>query len=96
MGVAELGRDLNFPEKPVGGDADQELGVEDLERDLGTVGVPRQKDPRVPAFPDLALHIVASVECLTDEWEHFPRHLMPSRDTPQCSRHGPPRRKMPV
>ena len=58
VGVAELGGDADFPEEPVGGDADQQLGMEDLERDLLAVGLPRQVDAGIPALADLALDLV--------------------------------------
>ena len=70
MGMVELGGQLDLSEEPVGRDADQELGVQDLERDRLAARLPRQEDPGVPALADLALDLVASLERLADERQH--------------------------
>ncbi len=51
MRVAELRSELDLPEKSVGGDADQELGMQDLERDRAPLGVTSEKDARVSPRP---------------------------------------------
>ena len=70
MGMVELGRQLDLPEEPVGRDTDQELGVQDLERDQLSPRLPRQEDPGVAALADLTLDLVASLERLTDQRQH--------------------------
>ena len=70
MGMVELGGELDLPEEPVGRDADEELGVQDLERDRLSSRLPRQEDAGVPALADLALDLVPALEGLADQRQH--------------------------
>jgi len=68
--VVQLGGQLDLAKKPVGGDADQQLRVENLERDGLAPGLARQEDAGVPAFPDLSLDLVPPLEGLADQCQH--------------------------
>ena len=93
VGVVELGGELDLPEEPVGRDADQQLGVQDLERDRLAARVPRQKDPGVAALADLSLDLVAPVKSLAHQRQHVaPNARVLVGDIPMVARTASPRK----
>ena len=70
VGMVELRGELDLPEEPVGRDADQQLGVQDLERDRLAPRLAGQEDAGVAALADLALDLVAPLERLAHQRQH--------------------------
>jgi hypothetical protein len=68
-GMTQAGDQLDFAEEAVGGDALEELGVENLERDLLSGPIIREEDPRVTAATDLTIHLVSITESVAHEPE---------------------------
>src|SRR5689334_12006710 len=70
--MAQPGRQLDFAEKPLGCDADQQLRMEDLEGDSLHVRVPREKDSGVATLTNLPFNLVAAGEGLAHQRQHIP------------------------
>src|SRR4051812_23302601 len=68
--MIQLGGEADFPEKAVGSDADQQLGMKNLEGDLAAGRVGGQEDSSIPTPADLALDIIPSGEGLAHQRQH--------------------------
>src|SRR5829696_3767993 len=80
MRVVELGCEPDLPEKPVGGDADQELGMQDLQRDRAPLGVTSEEDARISPPADLTFDLVVPIKRLTHQGQHVASNSASSPD----------------
>src|SRR2546423_15498171 len=81
MGVIESGRHLDLTEEAVCGDAHQQFGVENLQRNGPAAGVLCEKDPGVAPPADFAFDIVSAGKSLPDQCQHVPSDdLLPEGD----------------
>src|SRR6185503_4705972 len=67
MWVVELRGQPDLTKEPVRRDADQELRVQNLERDSAPGRISGEKDPGVAAPADLPLDVVPPEECLAHQ-----------------------------
>src|SRR5688572_17262391 len=89
MRMLELGAQPDLPEEPVGGDADQQLRMQDLQRDPLALGVAGEIDPGVAALPDLPLDLVLALERPAHQRQHVSRNGQLPVEYPLWSRAGP-------
>jgi hypothetical protein len=68
--VVQPGSELDFAYEAVRRNADEQLGVKDLEGDGPAAGIAGQEDPRVPSFPDFAVHVILPCKGLAHQRQH--------------------------
>ena len=76
-GMVELPHQRDLPEKPVRRDADQKLGVQNLQGDRFSRGIGRVEDARRAPAADLPIDLVGALEGLAHQRQNFARNWAP-------------------